>query len=51
LTELDSILDQGVFASGNNFKLPIEVRKAELHKRLIEAIASSSKAEAVPFHL
>ena len=50
LTELNFIVDQGLFARDNNFKLPIEVRKAELHKRLIEAIAASSKAEASPFH-
>lgn len=42
LTELDSIADQGLVASGNNFKLPIEVRKADLHKRLVEAIAAHS---------
>lgn len=50
LTELDSVADQGLFASGNNFKQPIEVRKAELHKRLVEALAASSRVEPPLFH-
>ncbi|RYF38530.1 MAG: hypothetical protein EOO38_24625 [Cytophagaceae bacterium] len=45
LTELKSIADQSLFASGNNFKLPIEVRKANLHNRLIEAITANSKSQ------
>lgn len=50
LTELESIADQGVMASGNNFKLPIEVRKADLHKRLVDAIAAHSKSELPHSH-
>lgn len=42
IDELISRHAQGIVAEGNVFKLPIEQRKAELHLRLIAALASKA---------
>ena len=43
ISELNSHDDQGLVADGNVFKLPIEIRKIELHARLIEALANNAR--------
>lgn len=40
ISELSSVEDRYVLSDGNVFKLPIEVRKADLDKRLSEALAA-----------
>jgi hypothetical protein len=40
ITELVSVPERAILAEGNIFKLPIEVRNADLDRRLTEALAA-----------